>query len=136
MSDQSEWELDRLTPAGWTLLVVASLTCCVIVPFVLVWLCPDLLVAGGAIQRYTIIAGFLVLMGGIWLSCKWLLEQCGVTVLRPVPEPTPRPVDWRKDDESELLAAEYADTAPRNANETSITANPTAKTSLSPRPPP
>ena len=85
MYDQSEEELNRLTPTGWGVLVGNCLICCVVAPFMLVWLCPSLLEAGGRIQKYTIAAGFLILCGGGCFVCKWLLEKCGITVLRPAP---------------------------------------------------
>jgi hypothetical protein len=81
--DQSEKDLNRLTLVGWVVLISNGAACCMVVPFVLIHVCPELYIPNGRPIRGTLIVGFLLIGGAGFYSCKWLLEMVGVTVLRP-----------------------------------------------------
>jgi hypothetical protein len=77
------WDVERFTLMGWFVFVVNMATCCVVVPIVLLNVCPAVLEAGGRIQRYAIVAGFLIIGGAGFYTSGWLLEKIGIVVQRP-----------------------------------------------------
>ena len=88
MRDGREELLDRLTLVGWLLIILNGAAFCVLAPLFLFYVWPDLLQAGGRATRYAMVATFMA--GGLpsFLLCKWLVEKCGVTVLKPPPPPS------------------------------------------------
>jgi hypothetical protein len=96
MNEQSERDLNRLTLVGWIVLVANMLMCIVVVPLIVVNLWPGVFELGGRIERYAMVAGFLLIGGAGFFACKWLLERFGITVVRPPQEePTCKPKHLR-----------------------------------------
>ncbi len=97
MRDGREELLERLTLVGWLIVILNGAAFCVLAPLFLFAVWPEVLRVGGQTTRYVMVAAFMA--GGLpsFLLCKWLLEKCGVTVLRPPapvpcsPEPSDRP---------------------------------------------
>jgi hypothetical protein len=83
MNENSEKELNRLTLVGWIILAANMLMCIVVVPLVIINVWPGVFELRGRVERYAMVGGFLVIGGAGFFACKWLLEMCGVTVVRP-----------------------------------------------------
>ena len=95
MYDRSEEQLDRLTLVGWVLIAVHCAVFAVLGPIVLFEFCPAVLEVGGRTTRYAMTATVMILGGGSFFSCKWVLEKFGVTILRPRPHCSRRCQDLR-----------------------------------------
>jgi hypothetical protein len=83
MSCQSEDQLDRLTLTGWALIVVHAAVFAVVGPLLVVNFLPAALIAGAGMSRRTMTAAIMISGGASFLLCKWLLQKCGITVIRP-----------------------------------------------------
>jgi hypothetical protein len=85
MKDSTESLLERLTLAGWLLLIVHMGIFALLAPILLFYLCPTLLQIGGRATGYSL-AVIAMFTGGLsFLGAKWLFERLGVTILRPTP---------------------------------------------------
>jgi hypothetical protein len=83
MSETREDMLNRLTLAGWLVMVAHMTILSVLAPLVLVNVWPSLMQAGGRPAGYVMAGTFLVLGGVSFFACKWLLGKCGVVLVRP-----------------------------------------------------
>jgi len=83
MKESTETLLDRLTLAGWLLLVVHMGIFALLAPVLLFYLWPGLLQVGGRVTGYSLVGTALVTGGACFFAMKWLLEKCGITILRP-----------------------------------------------------
>ena len=75
MQESNEDSLDRLTVAGWLLIMVLGAIFEVLVPLLLFNVFPAVLEAGGRTTRYAIVATFMALGWPSFLLCRWLLER-------------------------------------------------------------
>jgi hypothetical protein len=81
MSDCREELLNRLTLAGWLLLIVDAFGVAILAPLVLARLFPDLFALAASSRRLMGVI-WVVTVGAFFALGKVLLERCGIVVLR------------------------------------------------------
>jgi hypothetical protein len=73
---------NRLTLAGWLLLAAAGMAAAALASVLVVQFFPTVF-ATPLKARYVMGGTWIVLVAGLFAAGKWVLEQFGVTVLRP-----------------------------------------------------
>jgi hypothetical protein len=85
MSDLREEFLGRLTWAGWALIALDGLGIALLGPYLLFKFSPAALALLAAHRRLMGLA-WIAIVGGVFVLGKWLLERCGITILRACEE--------------------------------------------------